>query len=170
MSALRSIPVGVVVERRKAASQWIDFIWRPVAVLPGLPEAEPWTVLSQDADRTSFYAGAATIALYRGDTTNYRDNLAARTPSVWVALRPCEGEPPYKLFAATVDPAEGESFTETGTDLVESVPMPDLIRDELTAFVAEHHVEQQSFFKRKRDRPNTEAMARRTPGREEERK
>ena len=44
-AALKSIPVGVVVERRKAASQWIDFLWRPVAVLPGEPEAKPWTVL-----------------------------------------------------------------------------------------------------------------------------
>ena len=34
MSALVRIPVGVVVERRKAMSQWADFVWQPVAVLP----------------------------------------------------------------------------------------------------------------------------------------
>ena len=61
------IPVGVVVERRKAKSQWVDFVWRPVAVLPGVPDAAPWTVLDGDADCTNFYAGAAEIELYRSE-------------------------------------------------------------------------------------------------------
>jgi len=30
--------VGVVLERRQAASPWTDNNWRPVAVLPGQPE------------------------------------------------------------------------------------------------------------------------------------
>ena len=88
-------------------------------------------------------------------------------PSIWISLRPTDADPPYRLFAATVDPAEGEAFTETGTELIEAVPMPELIRDAVAAFVAEHHVERQQFFKRKRDRPNAEAMARRVPGRED---
>jgi hypothetical protein len=169
MSAPGRIPVGVVVERRKSASQWIDYVWQPVSVLPGQPEAEPWTVLSQEADRTIFYAGTTTIELYPTDTANYRDNLASGIPSVWVALRPIEANPPYRLFAVTVDPAEGEAFTEAGTDLIEMVPMPALIREAVSAFVAEHHVER-PFFKRKRDRANTEATSRRAPGREEDRK
>ena len=36
-SALARIPVGVVVERRKATSQWIGFIWQPVTILPSRP-------------------------------------------------------------------------------------------------------------------------------------
>ena len=42
------IAVGIVVERRKAMSPWADFVWRPVAVLPGLPDAVPWTPLAKD--------------------------------------------------------------------------------------------------------------------------
>lgn len=169
MTALGRITVGVVVERRKAASQWIDFVWQPVFVLPGQPEAEPWTVLAQEDGRTTFYAGTTTIELHPSETTNYRDNLASGRPSVWVALRPTEATPPYQLFAATVDPAEGEAFTEAGADLIEAVPMPNPIIEAVTAFVAEHHVER-PFFKRKRDRANADAMARRAPGREEDRK
>jgi hypothetical protein len=166
MNGPSRIPIGIVVERRKATSQWIDFVWRPLAVLPGKPEASPWTVLSQEEGRTTFYAGTMEIELHKSETGNYRDNLASGTPSVWVALRPIEGDPPYKLVAATVDPAEGESYTEAGTDLIESVPMPVLVREAVAAFVAEHHVERQ-FFKRKRDRADPEALARRTPRRED---
>ena len=70
------IPVGVVVERRKAQSPWIDFVWKPATVLAGLPDAAPWTVLASDEDGATFYAGPAAIDLYRTETTNYRDNLA----------------------------------------------------------------------------------------------
>jgi hypothetical protein len=155
------IPVGVVVERRRATSQWVDFLWRPVALLAGAPDADPWTMLDGDDEVTRFYAGAKDIELFRSETTNYRDNLCSGTPALWVALRPSGVEPPYEIILVTADPAEGEAFTETGTDLVEAVPMPDAIRDELARFVAEHHVERQTF-KRKRDRADPEALARRS--------
>jgi hypothetical protein len=159
MSALVRIPVGVVVERRKAASQWTDFIWRPVAVLPDRPDTAPWTVLREEDDRTSFYAGGATIELYRSDTPHYRENLVADS-QLWVILRPTEAEPAYEVVAVTADPFEGEGYTQAGNDIVEPVAMPDAIRDALEAFIAEHHVER-TFYKRKRDRADKEALGRR---------
>jgi hypothetical protein len=57
VAPLLRIPVGVVVERRKATSQWVDVVWRPVAVLGGLPGAAPWTPLAGDGETATFYAG-----------------------------------------------------------------------------------------------------------------
>jgi uncharacterized protein DUF3305 len=145
-----SIPVGVVVERLKATSPWLDFVWRPVAVLSGLPAAQPWTPLGPVGDTTSFFAGTATVALYRTETANYIDNLSSGAPLLWVALRATDTEPPYQVAAVTADPAEGEAFTEAGNDLVDSVPMPEDIRAAVEAFIAEHHVER-VFHKRQRD-------------------
>lgn len=160
--ALAKIAVGIVVARRKADSPWIDFTWKPVAALAGLPDAAPWTVLSQEPDGVTFYAGAAEIELYRTETTNYRDNLGSSAPMLWVALRPSGVDPPYEVFAVTADPSEGEAWTETGTDLVDVVTMPEVVRETIDAFVAEHHVEQ-PFHKRERDRADPEALARRGP-------
>ena len=157
------IPVGIVVERAKAASQWIDYLWRPIAALAGEPDTAPWTKLSGDNERASFYAGRADISLHVADTSTYRDNLASGSPSLWVVLRPTEADPPYQLFIVTADPSEGEAMTEAGSNIVEPVPMPDPIREIVAAFVAEHHVERQ-FFKRKRDRANPESLARRGHG------
>lgn len=148
--ALLSIPVGVVVERHKAASPWLDYVWRPAAVLPGVPAVAPWTPLGPVADATTFFAGTATVALYRTETANYIDNLHSGAPLLWVVLRAREGQPPYEVMAVTADPAEGEAFTEAGDDLVETVPMPPEVRTALEAFVAEHHVER-PFYKRQRD-------------------
>jgi hypothetical protein len=156
------IPVGVVVERRKAANPWVDVVWQPAGILAGVPEAAPWTVLSADDERTSFYAGAAQIELYRTESGHYRDNLASGTPSLWIALRPTGVEPPFDIVAVTADPAEGESFTQAGNDVVEAVPMPRAVREIVEAFVAEHYVER-PFVKRKRDHADPEALARRAP-------
>jgi Protein of unknown function (DUF3305) len=154
--------VGVVVERRKAKSQWVDHVWRPVAALPGVPEALPWTMLDGDDEAARFYAGPAEVGLYRTDTAQYRDNLASGNPGLWVVLRPTDAEPPYQIVAVTADPSEGEAFTESGTDLVEPVPMPEPIRTMVEAFIAEHHVEQ-TFYKRKQKRAYPEALARGRP-------
>ena len=78
-----------------------------------------------------------------------------------MVLRPTESEPPYEIARVTADPFEGEGYTEAGNDIVEAVPMPDTIREAVEAFVAEHHVEQ-PFFKRKRDRADKEALGRRS--------
>ena len=150
VAALVSIPVGVVVERRKATSPWLDFVWQPAAVLPGVPAAEPWTALGPVGDTTSFFAGTATVQLFRTETANYIDNLTSDAPLLWVVLRPTDRQPPYEVVAVTADPEEGEAFTEAGNDLVDTVAMPAQIRDALEAFVAEHHVAR-PFFKRRRD-------------------
>jgi hypothetical protein len=162
MTALTAIAVGVIVERVKADSPWVDFIWRPTAVLSGEPGTPPWTKLAEADDRTTFYAGSAHVDLHPTETANYRDNLAMQTPMLWVVLRETGAEPPYRVLLVTADPAEGEGMTIGGNDIVESVPMPDTIHNRVAAFVAEHHVEE-TFVKRKRDRSSLDTLGRRPP-------
>ena len=149
-TTLVSIPVGVVVERRRAKSVWTEFLWRPVSVLARKPSAEPWTVLEVQAESVLFYAGGAVIELHRTESTYYRDNLASDTPRLWVILSPAGSDPPYELLAVTADPAEGEGFTDAGNNLVETVPMPHDILAIIDHFIATHHVER-PFVKRRRE-------------------
>ncbi len=158
-TALVHIPVGVVVERRKARSMWVDFLWRPVSVFTGKPSAAPWTPLDTGAEATLFFAGEAVIELHRTETTNYRDNLRSGAPALWVALRPVASERPYEILAVTADPAEGEAFTDAGSNLVEAVPMPPEVVAAVGQFIAEHHVER-AFVKRRRQ-PAEPTLARR---------
>jgi hypothetical protein len=161
-TALLRIPVGVVVERSKALTQWEDYVWRPVAVLPGEPDTPAWTRLSGDDNRMQFYAGTAEVELFRTETRNYRENLTSSVPALWVVLRATDGDPPYGLHLVTADPAEGEAMTEAGNDIVEQLPMPQSIAQAIAEFVAEHHVERE-YIRRKRDRADPQAMGRRPP-------
>lgn len=148
-TALVRIPVGVVVERRKAKSPWLDFLWRPISVLAGVPSTAPWTLIDAAAEATLFYAGDAVVDLHRTETANYRDNLASGAPVLWVVLRSSGSGAAYEILAVTADPAEGEAFTDPGNDLIETVPMPAAIAATIGNFIAEHHVER-PFIKRRR--------------------
>jgi ABC-type amino acid transport substrate-binding protein len=159
------IPLGVLAERRPAATRWAESSWHVVGVTGTPPELPPWTVLREAEGVTLYLAGRAQLALYPTDTANYRDNLAADPPRLWVVLRPVEATPGLALHAVTADPAEAELYTGVGADLVEALPLPEALRAALEAFVAQHHVERR-FEKRRRDRADPEALARRR--REEE--
>ena len=166
-TALARISVGVFVERRKAKSPWLDFLWRPVAVIAGNPVAAPWTPISAEREATLFYAGEAIVELHRTETSNYRSNLASGAPVLWVILRPTASEPAYELLTVTADPAEGEAFTDAGNDLVGTVPIPAAIVETIRDFIAAHHVER-PFVKRRRERTELQARSRRGDGRENE--
>ncbi|MDQ6437679.1 DUF3305 domain-containing protein [Mesorhizobium sp. LHD-90] len=154
--------VGVVVERRTLNNPWADHVWIPVAVLAGVAAAAPWTVLSETAEVTRFYAGAFELEFFGSDTAMYRDNLRSGRPSLWVSLRQVDAPPGIALQVVTADPSEGESLTEAGSDIIEALPMPIELQQQLAAFVEAHHVER-PFVKRQRDRADTESMARRIP-------
>ncbi len=147
--ATESLTVGIVVERRKATSPWIDTLWLPAAVLPSAPDLAPGTPLGTTETGERFYAGPYTLEFHRTDTPTYRDNLTTGQPRIWVAARLTEAG--VRIVGVTADPAEGESYTEAGDDIVEHVPMPPEIAGILAEFVAEHHVER-AFIKRKRRR------------------
>lgn len=149
-----TLTLGVVMQRRAANSPWADILWLPVAVLPDAPALAPWTSLGQADHGEHFYAGPFDLALHRTDTANYRDNLASGDPRIWIAARlDAAGHP--AIVAVTADPAEGESFTEAGADIVEHVPMPSGIAEAIAAFVADHHVERAFVKRRRRDWSDT---------------
>ena len=168
MSEIVRIPLGIVVERRKALSQWVDHIWRPVAALAGSPETKPWTVLKEEGDTIAFYAGGTEIELFPTEAAYYRDNLATGEPLLWVALRASNEGRPYELFKVTADPYEGEAMTEAGADLIETVPMPEPTAAEIARFVARYYVDR-PFVKRERKRADPQALSRGIPPRKNER-
>jgi hypothetical protein len=156
------IPVAVLAERRPAVTRWAEHVWRAVEVLEDAPPVPPWTVLRQEPDgRTLFFAGHAEVALHPTDTSNYKHNLEAAQPLVWVVLRHAETPSGFMLQTVTVDPGEAHLHADTGQDFLESLPMPARLRAATEAFVARHHKEV-AFFKRKRDQADPEALARRS--------
>jgi hypothetical protein len=146
--------VGVVVERRKAVSEWVGDLWAPVQVLATAPDIAPMTSLGktgvgQTGGRERFYLGPAEIALFKSDTAHFADNFLGDAPQLWVSIRPTGIEPQVELVGVTADPHEGEGLADQVGDVVEPLPMPPEIAGRVLAFYHANHVEQ-VFIKRKR--------------------
>lgn len=155
------IPVGVLVERRPGVTPWAEIVWQAREVLEDPPDIPAWTLLREEAGRALFFAGSAEVVLHPTDTDNYKHNLEAAEPRVWVVLRSAGMPPGLRLQAVTVDAGEAHLYADSGDDLLEALPLPPRLRALVEAFVAEHHRDR-GFHKRKRDRADTESLGRRS--------
>jgi hypothetical protein len=151
MDAEISRIVGVVLERRRAASRWADHVWRVAEVLDGKADAEPFTRLALLADGTErYFAGNAEIVLHRTETEAYRANLSGDR-KIYAALRPDEsGRHPFSVHQVSASPDDACNLLDSGELLVEAVPMPQRILEWVAAFCDVHHKEK-PFLKRRRD-------------------
>ena len=152
------VTIGVIAAKTKIDNPWVDHRWSVGGVLTDVPPIEPYTHLRSDGATDFYFVGAAELPLHAAETAHYRDNLAGE-PKIWVVLRPHDGHG-VELIAATIDPYEGEAFAETIGDIVEPVPMPEMIEAKLRQFYEANHVERE-FFKRKRKEFDKEALGRR---------
>jgi hypothetical protein len=149
------LPLGIVLERRKSRHPWLDYAWKPVAVVPGAPPRDPrgdWSVAAQGEDWVHFFAGTLPLELYRKETEGYRVNLSQDPPRVFVVLRDLEDPAvahPLVPFVVTASPFESQGYLESGSDLVEPVAMPPELVAFVQDFVDRHHVDQ-PFYKRER--------------------
>jgi hypothetical protein len=149
--------VSVIAERRPAVSRWADEVWRIVAVLDGQAAAEPFTQLGEGPDGTArFFAGSTRLVLHRKESEAYRINLAGDR-ALYVIMRPEEGEQPFALHDVTASPYEAADYLDSGEELVEAVPMSDVIAAWMEAFCDYHHVET-PFKKRRRDKVDVEEL------------
>jgi hypothetical protein len=144
------MPVGVIVERRKARNPWDDFIWRAVAVVPGAAPTAAWSVVHEEPEATQYFAGTFTLELYPRETGLYRDNLSSPAPSVYVAMLRDPAAEPHGLVVrhVTLSPGDAEAYMDA-VSMVDPVPMPEVLAAWLADYIAAFHVEE-VFRKRER--------------------
>jgi hypothetical protein len=158
MEQVSTLPVAIIIERRKIDHPWQSHRWQVVDALPGVPTAAPWTMVASGDGWERYHAGTVELALYHHETDSYKYNLESSSPSVYVVLRPSNDEHGIMLHTAVVGAGEAHAYADTNEDIVEAVALPAAVRDWMTAFVAAHHVEREQF-KRKRDRADPETLA-----------
>lgn len=146
-----STRIGVVVERRPSQNRWIDEVWMPVAVIPGLEAGEPWQVMREADGVRTYLACTLSLSLHRAEVEAYKLNLSETAPKVLIVLSPAEtGDMPYTVTLATCAPYEAEGYLMGGGEIVEPVPMPPEIIAWVKRFIDSHYREE-PFVKRRRD-------------------
>lgn len=151
MERSRTIPVGLVLERRKIDNPWQDHRWNAVSVIVGAPDVQEWTLLDKSDGGERYHAATLPLTLYRKETESYKVNLSGN-PSVYVVLRTDDDpDSPYEVypFLATASAYEAQDYLDSGEETVESVPMPEGLIAWVQDFCDTHH-EDEVFIKRKR--------------------
>lgn len=155
-----AMPVGVVVRRTPGVGRWARWHWRPVALLPGAPEAR-WRELRREGEVVEYHAATVPIALHRAETEAYRVALASEPPSAYAVMAEAGEEEegheacPWRVRLVTASPFEAQDCLDSGEEIVEPVPMPPGLAAWVREFVDAHHVDE-PFRKRRRDRVDTE--------------
>jgi uncharacterized protein DUF3305 len=147
-----SMPLGVVVEKRKASSPWIDWVWKPVGILPGAGPRDDWLEIAAGEGWTHYHAATLPLSLHHTDTEAYVINLSDKQPSIYTVLRDKEDgntEQPYRVYMVTASPFEAQDLEDSGEDIVERIAMSDGLIAWVREFVDAHHIEE-PFKKRKR--------------------
>ncbi len=153
-----SIPLGIIVEKRKSSHPWADWQWLPVAVFMNASKTASWEELVRDDNFVRYHAATLSLTLHRKETEALRLNLSLDQPELYVVLQENEdhqSEFPYLPQAVTASSYDAQDFHDAGDDIIEKVAMPDAVAAFIQAFVEEHHVEQE-FKKRRRDRVDLE--------------
>lgn len=148
----RSLPLGVVLRRAPGVTRWAKWNWTASAVLPGAGPAE-WRELRQEGDAAEFHAATKTLELHGAETEAYLHELTATEPSIYIVMRPSEGDAqnPLDIVLVTASPYEAQDYTDSGEEIVEKVPMPGMLQNWVGEFVNDFH-EEEVFVKRKRDK------------------
>lgn len=151
---MQSIPIGVVVERRRIDHPWQDHEWLPVAVIPGADRTEDWTELARGDGWVQYLAATMPLELHRKETDGYKVNLSNDTPLIYVVMSECDepdAEHEIEATHVTASAFDAQDYLDSGESIVEGVPMPEGIVAWVQAFVERYHVDE-PFHKRKRKR------------------
>lgn len=155
----RALRVGAVVRRSPGVTRWAKEVWRPVAVIPGAPEAF-WKEMVRDGEVVDYHAGTVTMELFRADVEAYLISLNMTVPSIWVILDRDESkQSPSGWFVSTITASayEAQDALDSGESLVEAVPIPESMAAWIKDFIDLHYIEE-PFKKRRRDKQRVDAV------------
>jgi Protein of unknown function (DUF3305) len=136
-------PVAVVMQRTPLDNRWATERWDPVAVLPQADVAAaggPSVRIRDDATCTQWRFDGLVVELHRAEAEGYHLNLVAPDPKVFVNWRMHDEQvvPPVFPVLVTVSYNEAARIMDGG-ERVDAVPLPDVLREWMAPFVAEHY-------------------------------
>lgn len=148
----RELKIGAVVRRSPGVTQWARDIWKPVAVIPGAPEAF-WKELVREGEVVDYHAGTVTMELFRADVEGYLVSLNMTVPSAWVVMdkdQTNRSPSGWVVSAVTASAHEALDALDSGESIVEAVPIPESLAAWIKEFIDMHYIEE-PFKKRRRD-------------------
>ena len=135
--------VDVLMERVPLVNRWVDERWAPHSVVPvadgmatpGAPER-----IADGPEGTRWRFPNRAIELHTSEAEGYFLNLTSETPRIFVMWRMDEGAEEPRAWPEMVTVSYNQAGRSMdGGERVDTVPMPDAIREWMTPFVETHY-------------------------------
>lgn len=151
-----SLPVAVVLQKQAAKSQWIDYLWEAISVIPGRHEGEQqFRPMHDDGETGQYIYSGLTVTLHKDECESYYHNLMSPEPSCYVAARFDESDQPIP-FLITLDFDEANAYLE-GDETVYAVNIPPEFYRWIEAYVIAHYLPVKRKKRKRDDWKNTQA-------------
>jgi hypothetical protein len=151
MSLPEHFPVSVILESRPAKSEWIDTVWKAIAVTIGstsdVADDQP-RLIRQEGDTKLYQCSGLRVALYKDECESYYYNLIADTPRCYVVAHIEDPDEAPEPFLVTMSFDEAHAYLEGDDDIYDVDVPPELYRW-TEAFVLVHYAPEKRT-KRKR--------------------
>jgi len=136
MSAQASLPIAVIMQRRRSTHPWAEDQWEAVGVVPDNGATEDILPLVHSDAREAYLVPGLALELHRDEHDGYFENCIAPEAKVFVQWRVHEGR--ALPVRASVSYAEGTRMFDSG-EHADGVAMPADIQAWLIRYLAEHY-------------------------------
>jgi hypothetical protein len=133
---MASMPVAVIMQRRRVEHRWADEAWAAVGVVPDRGNLPPLQVLGESPERDYYLVSGLELELHTDENEGYYENCVAPESKVFVLWRMIDGRAiPVR---ASVSYVEGTRMFDSG-ESADGVTMPAEIYAWLAGYLREHY-------------------------------
>jgi len=133
---MSSMPVAVIMQRRKVEHRWADEAWAAVGVVPDRGNLPPLQVLGESPERDYYLVSGLELELHTDENEGYYENCVAPESKVFVLWRMIDGRAiPVR---ASVSYVEGTRMFDSG-ESADGVTMPAEIYAWVAGYLREHY-------------------------------
>ncbi|MGZ3184864.1 MAG: DUF3305 domain-containing protein [Telluria sp.] len=136
MSAISSLPIAVIMERRASTHPWADDVYHAVGVVPDNGAVREPLTLARSRERETYIVPGLELQLHRDENEGYFENCIAPEAKVFVMWRMSKGR--AIPVQASVSYAEGTRMFDSG-EQADGVHMPPDIQAWLVDYLSRHY-------------------------------
>lgn len=155
-----TFPISAMMQKHPAKSEWIDWVWKVVAVLVGSHSGRHEDfprLVKTDGDISHYLCDGLSVTLFKDECESYYFNLMSDTPRCYVVAHVEDAEEAPDPFLVTMSFDEAHAYLE-GEDEIYDVDVPPELYRWTEAFLLHHYAPEKKVKRKRTDwkKPSTQ--------------
>lgn len=152
-----TFPITVVLEKSPAKSEWIDYVWKAIAVTVAnnsgghaKKDTNSPRLINTHGAVTHYLCGGLSVTLFKDECESYYFNLISETPRCYVIAHVEDSEEAPDPFLISMSFDEAHAYLE-GEDEIYAVDVPPELYRWTEAYVLHHYAPEKKVKRQRTD-------------------